>query len=477
MTDTRPVALVWLRNALRVDDNPVLQAALDGGFRPVPVYVHAPGDAGRWPMGAAQRAWLHRSLAALDARLRGLGSGLVLRSGRAQAVIERLVAESGAVAVYGDRRVEPAWRALDQRLDAALARSGVRLEMRQAALLFEPDAESVRTGQGTPYRVFTPFWKTLRRQWPQDRPLPAPTSLPPLPALATGTLADLDLAPRTAWDTGFWEHWEPGGAGAHELLDAFVEGAAGAYDAQRDLPDRIGTSRMSPHLHLGEISPRQILARLADARWNARQKAGIEAYERELAWREFSHHLLWHFPHMQEEDFNPRFARFAWAEPAPQVLEAWRHGRTGIPIVDAGMRELWACGWMHNRVRLIVGSVLTKNLRQHWLAGARWFWDTLVDADLANNSQNWQWIGGTGADAAPYFRIFNPVTQSERFDPHGRYIRQWMPELAALPGKAIHAPWTQPALLARYAPAYPKTPVVDLAESREAALDAFRALR
>jgi len=271
----------------------------------------------------------------------------------------------------------------------------------------------------------------------------------------------------------YWtRRYEP----AIERRDAGIKRALRGYRGGRDRPDRTGTSRLSPHLHFGEIAPWRVVAALEAAR-SAATAADIDACVRELGWREFGHHLLHHFPHSSDRDFNPRFARFEWARPDRGALQAWRSGRTGVPIVDAGMRELRHSGWMHNRVRMIVASYLCKHMRQHWREGARWFWKALVDADLAGNSLGWQWVAGTGADAAPYFRVFNPVTQAAKFDPDGRYVARWVPELADLPLPVRHAPWTEPALARRLAPDYPARPLVDLARGRDDALAAWRSLR
>ncbi|MBX9613869.1 MAG: DNA photolyase family protein [Burkholderiales bacterium] len=468
-------AIVWFRRDLRLDDNPALQAALEAGHVPLPVYIHAPEEEGAWTPGAASRAWLHRSLAALDQALRARGSRLTLLRGPSVVALDRLIASTGAEAVFWNRLYEPAIVARDTGVKQHLRARGLRVASFKAALLCEP--WEAMTGQGEPYRVFTPFWRKAAAWLDMAPPRPAPVRLPAPPAVAGERLDDLRLRPATGWDRRFWEVWSPGEAGALELLDAFVEGAAYGYRVQRDFPDRIGTSRLSPHLHFGEISPRRIVARLRRESWPAGVRPDIERYFSELGWREFSHHLLHHFPHTADSNFDPRFDAFGWVEPEPSVLEAWQRGRTSVPIVDAGMRELWVTGWMHNRVRMIVASFLAKNLRIHWRHGARWFWDTLVDADLANNTQGWQWSAGTGADAAPYFRIFNPVRQAQRFDPAGRYIRRWLPELAALPDSAVHAPWEHPEPLRRLAPDYPQAPRVNLKASREAALAAWRAIR
>jgi deoxyribodipyrimidine photo-lyase len=473
-------ALIWFRRDLRLDDHLALQAALAEGLAPVCVYIHAPEEEGDWAPGTASRAWMHRSLAAVDARLRERGSRLLLRRGPSLPALETLAAECGAEAVFWHRLYEPAGVARDTRVKQALRERGLRAESFNGALLAEP--WTVATGAGEPYRVFTPFWKNVSQLIENIGSLAGPPDRLPAPSASLDSLSvdELGLQPPATgprWDQGFWEHWVPGEAGARELLDAFVDGAARGYREQRNFPDRIGTSRLSPHLHFGEISPRRIVARLRAERWPATAQADVGGYVRELGWREFSHHLLFHYPHTANENLNPRFAGFDWAEPEARALQSWQRGRTGIPIVDAGMREVWATGWMHNRVRMVVASFLCKNLRYHWRQGARWFWDTLVDADLANNTQGWQWTAGTGADAAPYFRIFNPVSQAQKFDPRGDYIRRWVPELARLPAPACFAPWEHPDLARSLAPDYPIRPIVDPKASREAALAAYSALR
>jgi deoxyribodipyrimidine photo-lyase len=283
----------------------------------------------------------------------------------------------------------------------------------------------------------------------------------------------LSLTPHPGWDRGFWEKWRAGEAGAHEALEIFIDGALRGYRSDRDRPDRVGTSMMSPHLHFGEIAPWRIIAALERSR-TASNAADMDGYIRELGWREFAYHLLHHFPQTATRNLNPRFEHFEWAEPDAREMDAWQRGSTGVPIVDAGMRELWHTGYTHNRVRMIVASWLTKHMRQHWSHGARWFWDTLVDADLANNTLGWQWVAGTGADAAPYFRVFNPVTQAQKFDPDARYITRWVPELAALPVAARFAPWMHADLARRLAPSYPSAPLVELASGRDAALAAYK---
>ncbi|MBA8682760.1 FAD-binding domain-containing protein [Stenotrophomonas tumulicola] len=463
-------ALVWFRRDLRLADNPALQAALDAGHDVIPVYIHAPSEEGEWAPGAASNAWLHRSLAALDSDLRARGSHLVMRQGGSLAMLQSLLAETGAAAVFWNRRYEPAIQSRDTLLKRTLRGQGIQADSCNGSLLFEP--WQLATQQGQPYKVFTPFWRNALTRWKVQPARDAPPGLS-APRVEGARLDTLGLAPKVRWDAGFWQHWQPGEAGAREALEVFIDGALAGYRQQRDLMDRVGTSLLSPHLHFGEIAPWRIVHALEAGR-SAAADADIDAYLRELGWREFAHHLLHHFPATAGENLNPRFDRFAWATPSAASLQAWQRGRTGVPIVDAGLRELWHTGYMHNRVRMIVASYLCKHMRVHWREGARWFWDTLVDADLANNTMGWQWVAGTGADAAPYFRVFNPVTQSEKFDPQARYISRWVPELEALPLKARFAPWQHPHLLAEHAPDYPRVPLVDLAAGRDAALAAYR---
>ncbi len=464
-------ALVVFRRDLRLADNPALSAACAAHARVLPVFIHAPNEEGDWPAGAASRWWLHHSLAALDARLRTHHAGLHLRQGDTLDELRELIRHSGASAVYWNRLYEPTAIARDTRIKSALREEGIEVHSHNAALWCEP--WQITTQQGDPYKVFTPYWRKLRAQLQVIEPLPEP-AFHGWRALPDGLpLSALDLLPLVRWDGGLAKTWQPGEQGAQELLEIFADDAIGDYAHARDLPARHGTSRLSPHLHFGEISPRQIHFEL-DQRaraTDAKRRPDIEPYLRELGWREFAHHLLFHFPQTPTENFNPRFAGFAWAPPDDELLARWQQGRTGIPLVDAGMRELWHTGWMHNRVRMIVGSFLTKNLRQHWQHGARWFWDTLVDADLANNTLGWQWVAGCGADAAPYFRVLNPVTQSKKFDPDGAYLRRWLPELANAPLALLHEPWKDPSLLERSG--Y-RAPTVDLAASRQDALHAYK---
>ena len=475
MTSSGP-AIVWFRQDLRLADNAALQAAVARGGPVLPLYILDEDTPGRWAWGGASRWWLHHSLASLRADLRAAGADLLLCRGPADAVLESVIAQSGAGAVYWNRRYDPAGMALDSRLKPALRAAGLEARSFEGALLHEP--WTLRTGGGEPYKVFTPFWKALTAAGDPPPPLPAPGRLEAAAMPPGDALDDWGLLPQAPdWSGGLRESWSVGESAARDRLDDFLEEALADYAEARDRPDRPGTSRLSPHLHWGEIGPRQV--------WHwTRERVLAEggaaetpawAFLRELAWREFCHHLLVHFPDLPEQPWRPGFADFPWAEDEAGY-RAWTRGRTGYPIVDAGMRELWHCGWMHNRVRMIAASFLVKDLLVPWQRGEAWFWDTLVDADLANNAASWQWVAGSGADAAPYFRIFNPVRQGERFDPEGRYVRRWLPELTALPDRFIHSPWTAPpSVLAqaglRLGQDYPE-PLVDHAAARARALKA-----
>ncbi|MDZ7753556.1 MAG: deoxyribodipyrimidine photo-lyase [Gammaproteobacteria bacterium] len=465
-------ALVWFRRDLRLADNPALSLALAQHQTVIPVYIHDPDVDHHGVPGAASRWWLHRSLLALDQELRRLGSRLQIIDGPAVERLPALARHVQAHTVTWNRLYEPASVARDATVEAALTRQGVAVSHHPGALLAEPT--ELHTATGTPYRVYTPYWKAHRRDVTRPLPLEAPAALPAPPDLPGAISVDhLDLLPAIPWYAGLADHWCAGERGAFDALAAFDCRAIGRYGEDRDRPDHAGTSRLSPHLHFGEITPGQV----ALAIQNAASDAAAEPFLRQLVWRDFAHHLLHHFPHTVTEPFNPRFAAFPWRQDAAEDLERWQRGRTGIPLVDAGMRELWHTGWMHNRVRMAVASLLTKNLLIHWRQGEAWFRDTLVDADVANNVMGWQWTAGSGADAAPYFRIFNPVRQGQRFDPKGLYVRRWVPELAGLPDRYLHCPWEAPATALQVAGVtldreYP-APMVDLKASRERALEAY----
>lgn len=471
--DTTPMstAIVWFRRDLRLADHPALTAAMAAHERILPIYIHAPDEDGAWAPGAASRWWQHHSLTSLDTSLHRHHGALQLLHGPSLEALRAAIEASGASAVYFHRLYEPLSLRRDAAVIKALEDDGIEVHVLNGSLWCEP--WELATKQDEPYKVFTPFWRNLRPRIDGSDPMPVPSPLRLASLPRSASLDDFGLLPELDWAGGFAE-WTPGEQGAAEMLDLFADDAVGHYPEGRDLPARHGTSRLSPHLHWGEITPRQIASGLRERLARRRNGADIEPYLRQLGWREFAHHLLYHFPKTPTENFNPRFNGFRWAKRDAHALRRWKRGLTGIPIVDAGMRELWATGWMHNRVRMLVASLLTKNLRQHWLLGEKWFWDTLVDANLANNAMGWQWVAGSGADAAPYFRIFNPVTQSEKFDPDGSYIRRWVPELAKAPGRLVHAPWEDEAFLKRSG--YP-APLVDLKETREAALTAYQNLR
>jgi deoxyribodipyrimidine photo-lyase len=473
-TATGAPVIWWVRQDLRVTDNAALAAALASGAPVLPVFVLDDEAAGRWAPGGASRWWLHHSLAALAAELATRGAPLVLRRGDSRRILPALAEETGARTVFAGRLYEPWARARDKAVAKALSDLGVEIKGERTALLFEP--WEIETKSGGPYGVYTPFSRACFAAPAPDRPLPAPKRIPgPDKPPASDRLEDWSLLPTTPdWASGLRETWQPGEAGAATRLDRFLRDALARYDDLRNRPDLSGTSRLSPHLHWGEISPAAVWHAASAA--GAARGAAVETFLKELLWREFSHHLLWHRPEMPEEPLKPAFSAFPWRND-PAALRAWQRGRTGYPIVDAGMRELWHTGWMHNRVRMITASFLVKHLLLPWQEGEAWFWDTLVDADLAANSASWQWVAGSGADAAPYFRIFNPVLQGEKFDPEGAYVRRWVPELARLPAAVIHRPWEASPLVLREAGValgrtYP-APIVEHGAARARALAAL----
>jgi len=477
MSNAPKPALIWFRNDLRLSDNPALLAAAASKRPLVAVFVLDEDNAGDWKPGGASRWWLHHSLASLAESLKAMDGALVLRRGKADDIIPALAEEIGAGAVYWNRAYEPWAIARDTRIKAHLTDAGAEARSLNGALIVEP--WQVATKQGNPYRVFTPFWKSIKANHVPAEPAPAPEALTFAPSPPSEALDDWALLPtKPDWAGGLRSSWQAGEAAAQAELNAFIAQGLSGYDTARDKPAVAGTSRLSPHLHFGEISPRQV--------WHAVKASPLgeskdaDSYLSEIAWREFSYNLLYHFPHFPEANFQTRFDHFDWTGTDAE-FEAWTKGQTGYPIVDAGMRELYQTGWMHNRVRMIVASFLIKDLFIHWRRGEDWFWDTLVDADLASNAAGWQWVAGSGADAAPYFRIFNPVSQGEKFDPDGDYVRKYVPELAKLPRRVIHAPWTADrTTLARAGVTlgldYPK-PIVDHAEARKRALAAFEKIK
>ncbi len=473
-------ALVWFRRDLRLADNPALQRALANHDHVVPVFIHAPHEEAPWEPGAASNWWLHHSLSALAAQLNELGSGLVIRQGDSLACLQDLIKETGADAVYWNRLYEPAVIARDKVVKASLRETDIEAESANAALINEP--WEVETDSGAPYKVFTPYWRKAREVLGALTVAAAPESLSSGELPESIELDELKLLPTLRWADGFADEWQPGEKGAHAKLDAFLDGVIADYAEGRNHADQAATSRLSAHLHFGEISPRQIAVAVQQAvAGTAAWDNSADKYLSEVGWREFAYHLLYHFPETTDQPLHKRFESFPWRDGDNEDFAAWCAGDTGIPMVDAGMRELWATGYMHNRVRMVVASLLTKNQQISWLEGARWFWDTLVDADLASNTLGWQWTAGCGADAAPFFRVFNPVRQGERFDTSGEYVRRWCPELKGLSQKNLHQPWEATADELEEAgvvlgESYPK-PVVDLKTSRQDALDAYAVIK
>ena len=474
MTDAP--ALLWFRQDLRLSDHAALHAALHGGRKILPVFVLDDAAADAWAPGGASRWWLHHSLNELAGRLAALGATLVLRRGSALEQIPRLAREIGAAEVHTGGGPEPWARALDRDVAGALKADGVELRRHRTRMLFNP--ETIRTGAGGVYGVYTPFGRACRASGGPRPLLAAPERIPCPSPPASDRLDDWGLLPgRPDWAGGLRATWTPGEAGAQARLRTFLKDGLAGYAARRNLPGINSTSMLSPHIAWGEIS-------LAQAWFAAEAHAegageGLAVFQSELLWREFSIYQLWHHPDLPEQPLRANFAGMEWRDD-PAGLAAWQRGQTGIPIVDAGMRQLWQTGWMHNRVRMIVASFLTKHLLLPWQAGEAWFWDTLVDADLSANAASWQWVAGCGADAAPYFRVFNPVLQGQKFDPDGGYVRRYVPELARLGDKYLHAPWEAPAPMLTAAGivlgrTYPG-PIVDLAAGRDRALAAWRSL-
>ena len=465
--------LVWFRRDLRLSDNPALAHAVETELDVIPLYILDDDDLEIWRPGAASRWWLHGSLESLQRDLEKLGAKLILRRGSAHSVITSIVDATKASLVLWNRCYDPGALERDSALKTALRETGCKAQSFQGSILFEP--WEVRTGSDSPYRVFTPFWRSCRQR-SVAAALEEPKQLSPysetLPR--SDALKSWGLQPsRPDWAGGLREAWQVGEAAAQAGLAGFIDDAASSYKQDRDMPGVDGTSMLSPHLHFGEISPRMI--------WHAIEAQepndGMETFLKEVGWREFCHQLLFHNPTLPNRNLKTEFDAMPWRDD-DEGLRRWRTGQTGYPLIDAGMRQLWQTGWMHNRVRMVVASFLTKHLLIDWRDGERWFWDTLVDADLASNSAGWQWVAGCGADAAPFFRIFNPMTQSRKFDPKGAYIRTWVPEIASLSDHDVHEPWSaSPAeLLAagvELGVSYPK-PWVEHAFARQRALNAYK---
>jgi deoxyribodipyrimidine photo-lyase len=472
--------IVWLRRDLRLHDNPALHWATTQDRPVIVVYVH-PTETKRWQIGAASQWWLHHSLTAFSQELDTCGARLLILRGQPLDVLARLIGQTKATAVVWNRRYEPDAIATDAAVKATLKQDGIEAHSFAGNVCHEP--WTVVKADQSPYRVFTAWWRAAEA----SESLPTTDKVDNIDgwqgkcadALA---IAKLQLLPALDWADGFTAHWKPGEAGARQALQSALDERLTQYNDSRDIPSITGTSRVSAHLAFGELSPRTIVAKVRAHRgWKkAASREQLQGFVRQIGWHDFANHLLFHFPDTPTEPLDKRFEAFPWVS-APEHLRAWQRGQTGIPLVDAGMRELWQTGWMHNRVRMITASLLIKNLGVHWLRGAEWFWDTLVDADLANNTMGWQWVAGCGADAAPYFRVFSPQRQGERFDKQGAYVRRWVPELEHLPDKYIHSPWEAPPLVLQQANIelgvdYP-APIIDLSASRKEALERFAQIK
>jgi deoxyribodipyrimidine photo-lyase len=480
-------SIVWFREDLRLADNPALAAALAREAPVLCLYIHDEASDGVRPPGGASRWWLGRSLKSLASDLKARGAHLHVFSGAAGPLIARIVAQTRAGAVFWNRRYGAAEREIDAGVKAALHGGGIPCASFNSHLLREP--WEVTTQAGGPMKVFTPYWRAARALGEPALPLPAPAriagaALPPSLQASAVAIDSLGFEPsKPDWAGGLRAEWRPGEAGAHARLETFLEDALKGYGEGRNRPDRMSTSKLSPHLRFGEIGPRQIWHVAKSAVLSGDSPAAesdLDKFLSEIGWREFAFHLLFHNPDLATRNYNPKFDAFPWNRDQNALL-AWQTGRTGYPLVDAGMRQLWASGWMHNRVRMVVGSFLVKHLLMDWREGERWFWDTLVDACPANNTASWQWVAGTGADAAPYFRIFNPFGQGEKFDPAAIYVRHWVPELKGLPDHLIHRPWeASPAVLTgagvRLGKDYPR-PIVNHDAARARALEALAGMK
>ncbi|MBC7725920.1 MAG: deoxyribodipyrimidine photo-lyase [Burkholderiaceae bacterium] len=461
MTEPAPESptIVWFRDDLRAADHPALTAAVERGAPVIALFVLDDESDGIRPIGGASRWWLHHSLEALSEALAAIGGRLVLRRGAAAAVIADLITQTGAGAIVWNRRYGGAERAIDTEVKESSRAAGLDARSFAGSLLFEP--WTITTGQGGPYSVFSPFWRACLASGEPRHPLPTPSALPSSPPtgpeVESDVLDDWGLLPTGPdWAQGLRDAWTPGEAGAISRLGTFVDEGLPLYSEHRDEPAVLATSNLSPHLRWGEVSPYTVWHALDEVRRMSPGAKNPAKFLAELGWREFSYHLLFHNPDMATKNFRPDFDRFPWAEPSEDTLHAWQRGRTGIPLVDAGMRQLWKTGYMHNRVRMVAASFLIKNLLVDWRVGEAWFWDTLVDADPASNSASWQWVAGSGADAAPYFRVFNPVLQETKFDPDREYIREFVPEVDGAD--------------------YPE-PIIDLGDSRKAALAAYEVVK
>lgn len=459
-------ALVWFNRDLRLADNPALHAAVKSGRPLLLVYIRDHDPLLRLSPGAASEWWLRHALAALQSAVRARGSELHLLSGDTASILQLICKRLNIREVYWNQTAMPWIDQRDRNIGHALLRKGIQPRVFRSTVLLDP--EVIRTKSGSPFKVFSAFWRVAVQAYTCAHPHPAPSRIQGSPGLPGDRLDDWAFLPQAPdWSRKFATFWQPGEEAAQVRLTEFIATALGNYKTERDRPDIDGTSRLSPHLAFGEISPRQVWHALDVALENGHPESAVEKYRAEIGWREFAYYLFHHFGDLRSDSFNPAFDKFPWVSDSA-ALDRWQRGLTGIPMVDAGMRQLWATGWMHNRVRMITASYLVKHLGIHWSEGMRWFEDTLVDADPLVNAASWQWVAGSGADAAPYFRIFNPVTQGQKFDPDGDYVRRWVDELASVPAPRIHEPETVAG--------YP-SPVIGLKEGREKALAAYAGMR
>ncbi|MDC0088247.1 DNA photolyase family protein [Akkermansiaceae bacterium] len=484
-------SIVWFRRDLRLQDNPAWNNAILLGAPIIPIYIHSPHEEGTWRRGGASNWWLHHALTDLQQQLSDVGIKLTIldasepnKASSSLAALENIISQTGAKNIFWNRCYESSLIQRDTAIKQSLTQIGLHVESFNGSLLLDPLV--IKNKSGTPFQVYTPFWKHCRQievSAPQTLHIPkeentvvAEPHQPDSAPISTTTLADLKLLPTIPWDKGMKDFWNPTRTGGLELLRLATDKAP-FYGEKRDIPAQDGTSRLAPYLHFGQISPREFFHQIRNVKQVEKADSGII---RQLYWREFSAHLLYHFPHSQDTALKPQYDAFPW-DLNEELLSKWHLGQTGFPIVDAGMRQLWHTGWMHNRTRMIAGSLLVKHLLQPWQEGARWFWDTLCDADLANNSMGWQWLAGSGADASPYFRIFNPIIQGKKFDPTGDYVRKWCPELAELPNDLIHTPWAATPIELNLAGItlgkdYPE-PIIPHEDGRKKALDAYESFK